>query len=65
MEKVKITLVKSVIGRPKDQKGTVTALGIKKMHQTVIKDANPQILGMVAKVAHLLKIEKIEESATV
>jgi large subunit ribosomal protein L30 len=59
MEKIKITLVKSVIGRPKDQKATVFALGIRKMHQTVEKTANPQILGMVKKVAHLLKI--IEE----
>ena len=56
MEKIKITLVKSVIGRPKDQKATVFALGIRKMHQTVEKNANPQILGMVKKVAHLLKI---------
>lgn len=56
MEKIKITLVKSVIGRPKDQKATVFALGIRKMHQTVEKTVNPQILGMVKKVAHLLKI---------
>ena len=56
MEKIKITLVKSVIGRPKDQKATVLALGIRKMHQTVEKNANPQIMGMVKKVAHLLKI---------
>ena len=59
MEKIKITLVKSVIGCPKDQKGTVLALGIRKMNQTVEKDANPQILGMVKKVAHLLKVEKV------
>ncbi len=59
MGKIKITLIRSVIGCPKDQKGTVTALGIRKMHQTVEKEANPQILGMVKKVAHLLKVENV------
>ena len=58
MEKIKITLVKSVIGCPKDQKATVKALGIGKMHQTVEKTVNPQIMGMINKVAHLLKIVK-------
>jgi large subunit ribosomal protein L30 len=56
MSKIKITLVKSTIDRPQDQKDTVKALGIKKIHQTVEKEANPQILGMVRKVSHLVKI---------
>ena len=58
MGKIKITLVKSTIHRPKDQKDTVKALGIRKMNHTVEKETNPQILGMVKKVAHLLKIEE-------
>jgi large subunit ribosomal protein L30 len=58
MSKIKVTLVKSTIDRPQDQKDTVKALGIRKMHQTVEKEANPQILGMVHKVKHLLKIEE-------
>jgi large subunit ribosomal protein L30 len=56
MSKIKITLVKSTIDRPQDQKDTVKALGIKKVHQTVEKEANPQILGMVRKVSHLVKV---------
>ncbi len=58
MGKIKITLVKSTIHRPKDQKDTVKALGIRKMNHSVEKETNPQILGMVKKVAHLLKIEE-------
>ena len=59
MAKIKITLVKSTIDRPRDQKDTVKALGFRKMHQTVEKEENPALLGMVHKVAHLLKIEKV------
>ena len=58
MGKIKITLVKSTIHRPKDQKDTVKALGIRKMNHSVEKEMNPQILGMVKKVAHLLKVEE-------
>ncbi|MGB3548920.1 MAG: 50S ribosomal protein L30 [Saprospiraceae bacterium] len=58
MAQVKITLVKSVIDRPKRQKDTVKALGLGRMHQTVTKEANPQIMGMVAKVSHLVTVEE-------
>lgn len=58
MSKIKITLVKSTIDRPRDQKDTVRALGITKVYQTVQKEANPQILGMVKKVSHLVKVEE-------
>jgi large subunit ribosomal protein L30 len=59
MSKVKITLVKSTIDRVEGQKRTVRALGITKLNQTVEKEATPQIMGMIKKVAHLLKIENI------
>lgn len=58
MGKLKITLVKSTIHRPEVQKRTIKALGIKRVHHTVEVDETPQILGMVHKVKHLLKIEK-------
>jgi len=57
MAKVKITQIKSVIDRSKKQKDTVKALGLRKMHQSVEHEATPQILGMINKVAHLLKVE--------
>ncbi len=59
MSKIKITQVRSVIGRPKDQKLTMVALGLKKMNQSVEQDSSPQILGMVRKVNHLVKVENI------
>lgn len=59
MGKVKITLVKSIAKRTPVQKATLIALGIKKMHQTIEKDANPAVNGMIKQVQHLLKVENI------
>lgn len=59
MAKVKITQVKSVIGRTNRQKGTVKALGLRRINQTVEHEATPQILGMIHKVNHLIKVEQI------
>ena len=58
MAKIKLTQVKRIIDRPKKQKETMKALGLRKMHQTVEKEATPQILGMVNKVKHLLQVEE-------
>ena len=58
MAKIKITQVKSVIDRSKKQKATMQALGLRKMNQTVERESFPQILGMVAKVSHLVKVEE-------
>ncbi len=59
MAKVNITQVKSVIDRSKKQKDTMFALGLRKMNQTVSHEATPQILGMIAKVNHLIKVEEV------
>ena len=59
MGKIKITQVRSIIDRPRRQKDTIKALGLRKMHQTVEKEATPQILGMVAKVSHLVTVENL------
>jgi large subunit ribosomal protein L30 len=59
MSKIKITQVRSVIGRPKDQKATMIALGLKKMNQSVEQVPSPEILGMVRKVNHLVRVENI------
>lgn len=60
MGKVKIKQIKSKIKQPARQKKTLTALGIRKMHQVVEHDATPQIMGMIAKVQHLLSVEEIK-----
>ncbi len=55
---LRITLVKSPIGYDKRQKGTLRALGLRRMHQTVEHEDNPVIRGMVAKVRHLVRVEE-------
>ena len=59
MGKVKITQVRSTIGRPKRQKATIQALGLRKMNHSVEQEATPQILGMIHKVQHLIKVEEV------
>lgn len=59
MSKVKVTQVRSVIDRPKKQKDTMVALGLRKMNQTVEHNATPQIMGMIKKVSHLVRVEQI------
>lgn len=58
MAKVKITQVKSLIDRPRRQKDTIKALGLKRMNDSVIKEVTPQIQGMINKVAHLVAVEE-------
>lgn len=59
MEQVKVTLTRSLIGRPEDQRATVKALGLGKLNTSVIKDASPAVLGMIRKVEHLVTVEKV------
>ncbi len=59
MKKIRVTQVKSVIDRSERQKRTMIALGLKKMNATVEVEATPQILGMVTKVNHLIKVEEV------
>ncbi len=58
MPKIKITWKKSAIGYAKDQGATIKALGLRRLNQTVIKDDNPTIRGMVHKVRHLVKVDE-------
>ena len=58
MAKIKITQTKSRIGSPKDQKRTLDALGLTKMHKTVEHECTPSIEGMVNKVKHLVEVVK-------
>jgi large subunit ribosomal protein L30 len=59
MSKVKITQVKSRIGSSERQKNTLDALGLRKMHSTVEHNATPQIMGMINKVKHLVKVVEL------
>jgi large subunit ribosomal protein L30 len=55
---VRVTLVRSPIGYTKDQKKTVLALGLRRMHQTVEHKDNPALRGMIRKVIHLVQVEE-------
>jgi large subunit ribosomal protein L30 len=59
MATYQITQVKSAIGRTERQKRTLVALGLKKNQSTVRQEVTPQVLGMLEKVKHLVKIEEI------
>ena len=60
MSKIRITKVKSIIDRSKRQRLNMEALGLKKINSSVVKEATPQIMGMVKKVSHLVRVEEVE-----
>jgi large subunit ribosomal protein L30 len=53
----RVTWIKSAIGYPEDQKRTITALGFKKMNQSIEFDDSGAMRGMIMKVRHLVKID--------
>ncbi len=59
MAKIKVTLVKSTIGQIASVKGTVAALGLKKIRSSSELEDNASVRGMIAKVAHLVKVENV------
>ncbi len=59
MSKIRVTSVKSTTDRPKRQKATMKALGLRKLNHSVEVEATPQVLGMVKSVQHLVKVENI------
>jgi large subunit ribosomal protein L30 len=60
---LRITLVRSTIGRPADQGRTVKSLGLRRLHATVERPDNPSIRGMVDKIRHLVEVEEIDASS--
>jgi large subunit ribosomal protein L30 len=55
---LKVTLVRSPIGYTKDQKETVKALGLRRLHQTVEHQDSPSVRGMIRKIIHLVQVEE-------
>jgi large subunit ribosomal protein L30 len=60
MAKLKITQLKSTIDRKEAQKRTIMALGLGKLHRSVVHEDTPQIRGMINSVSHLVKVETVE-----
>ncbi|OWZ84472.1 50S ribosomal protein L30 [Natranaerobius trueperi] len=58
-KKVKLTLKRGLIGVSERQKGTIAALGLKKINDSVVKNDTPEIRGMINKVTHLIEAEEI------
>lgn len=60
MAQVKVTLTRSLIGYPKDQRATVKALGLTKIRSSVVKEDSPALRGMLHKVAHMVKVGEVQ-----
>jgi large subunit ribosomal protein L30 len=59
--KLRITQVRSVIGRPKDQRDTIRSLGLRRIRDSVLRPDRPEVRGMVRKVAHLVTVEEVSQ----
>ncbi len=60
MSELRVTLQRSPIGDPQDQKDTVRTLGLTRMHKTVTLPDNPSIRGMLFKIRHLVRVQEVE-----
>jgi large subunit ribosomal protein L30 len=60
MARLKVTQVRSVIGSKDNQRQTLRTLGLKRIHDTVVKEDRPEIRGMVATVTHLVTVEEVD-----
>jgi large subunit ribosomal protein L30 len=61
MSHLKVTLKRSPIGRPRKHKDVIRGLGLKKLHQTVIRKDAPETWGMINKIPHLVDVETVSE----
>lgn len=60
-EQLRITLRRSVIGRPQDQRATVRSLGLRRLNQSVVRNDSPVVQGMIRAVGHLVTVERVEQ----
>jgi large subunit ribosomal protein L30 len=60
MARLKVTQTRSVIGSKDNQRQTLRSLGLKRIHDTVVKEDRPEIRGMVATVTHLVSVEEVD-----
>ena len=60
MPRLKVTQVKSGIGGKRNQRETLRTLGLKRLHDVVVKEDRPEIRGMVNTVSHLVTVEEVD-----
>jgi large subunit ribosomal protein L30 len=58
---IKVTLVRSLIGTPRDQRETAKGLGLRKLNSSAVLKETPSVMGMVRKLVHALKVETVEK----
>ncbi|MGQ0621819.1 MAG: 50S ribosomal protein L30 [Panacagrimonas sp.] len=58
-KQIKVTLIKSTFGRLQNHKDCARGLGLRKMHSSFVLTATPEVMGMVNKIAYMLKIEEV------
>jgi large subunit ribosomal protein L30 len=61
MTRLRITQVRSLIGRPRPQRATIRSLGLKRIRDVFEQEDRPEIRGMLFKVSHLVKVEEVQE----
>jgi len=61
MTRLRVTLRRSLIGHPKDQRETARALGLTKVNRTVVRPDTPPVRGMINKISHLVRVEEADE----
>jgi large subunit ribosomal protein L30 len=61
MGKLRVTQVRSAAGKPRRQRDTIRALGLRRIRHTVVKEDRPEIQGMLATVRHLIEVEEVDE----
>jgi large subunit ribosomal protein L30 len=59
--KLRVTQVRGLAGKPKRQRDTVRALGLRRIRHAVVKEDRPEIRGMIARVRHLIDVEEVSE----
>jgi large subunit ribosomal protein L30 len=60
MARLKVTQTRSKIGGRQNQRDTLRSLGLKRMHDVVVKEDRPEIRGMIATVSHLVTVEEVD-----
>jgi large subunit ribosomal protein L30 len=60
MARLRVTQVRSTVGKTRRMRDTVRALGLKRVRHSVVKDDHPEIRGMIARVGHLVEVEEVD-----
>jgi large subunit ribosomal protein L30 len=60
MARLKVTQIRSAIGRQQNQRDSLRSLGLKRIHDVVVKEDRPEIRGMIFAVNHLVSVEEVE-----